>query len=363
MNAAAVPDDTRVALRRGKLKYARIDRPGITRKKAGKRFNYFDPNGRRITEAAVVAHINSLAIPPAYCDVWISPHPRGHIQAIGIDARGRKQYRYHPDWRAARDQAKYDHVIDFARALPAIRQATASDLRKRGLPKDKVLAAVVKVMEKTLIRVGNDEYAKANHSYGLTTLQDDHAEIVSRRKVVFHFRGKSGVEHEIDLCDPQLARITQECKDLPGQELFQYQDAQGKVHDINSTDVNDYLRRITGQDFTAKDYRTWAGTVLAATALDGFEQELAAEKGLKKPTKKRVKQNMIKAIESVAARLGNTKAVCRKCYIHPAVLDAYLDGDLAARLKHRAQDELNIARKYALDADEERVLKMLEKTL
>src|SRR4051812_33466371 len=345
--------DTATALRRAHLKYANPDADGIVRKRRGKTFTFIKPTGTAVRDGSTLSRIRSLVIPPAWQEVWISPDPRGHIQAVGRDARGRKQYKYHADWRRVRDESKYDHVIEFAKVLPKIRRAAKKHLKLPGLPREKVLAAVVLVMEKTLIRVGNDEYAKQNGSYGLTTLQDHHAKI-SGRRVRFHFRGKSGVEHDIDLEDSQLAKIVRQCRELPGQELFQYVDANGKVRDIGSGDINDYLRAVTGQDFTAKDYRTWAGTVLAAKALRAFEDE-GGGRGLKR--------NLVRAIETVAERLGNTKAVCRKCYIHPAGMNAYLDGNLAAKLKDRAAAELRIARRHGLDEDEEAVLKMLEKTL
>lgn len=345
--------DTIQTIRRAHLKYVNPDAPGILRRRRGKTFAFVKPTGSPVKDDNTLSRIRSLVIPPAWEDVWISPDPRGHIQAIGRDARGRKQYKYHPDWRKVRDENKYDHVIEFAKVLPKIRRAARKHLKLPGLPREKVLAAVVLVMEKTLIRVGNEEYAKQNGSYGLTTLQDRHAHI-SGKRVRFHFRGKSGVEHDIDLEDPQLAKIVHQCRELPGQELFQYLDENGQVRDIGSSDVNDYLRTITGRDFTAKDYRTWAGTVLAAKALQAFEAE-SNGRGLKK--------NMVRAIETVAERLGNTKAVCRKCYIHPAILDAYLDGNLATRLKERAAAELKIARRHGLDEDEECVLRMLEKKL
>ena len=410
------PDaDTRDTLRRARLKYADPDSPGIGRTrrgggpaaKAGPKarpksgpvggkargsakpvaaaasaaaaFAFVGPSGSAVRDDPTLDRIRKRAIPPAWERVWISPDPRGHIQAVGRDARGRKQYRYHPDWRRVRDQGKYGHVIEFAKALPAIRRAARRHLKLPGLPKKKVLAAVVLVMEKTLIRVGNDEYAKQNGSYGLTTLQDRHAK-VGGGKVRFHFRGKSGVQHDIDLADRKLAEIVGQCRDLPGQELFQYVDEKGQVRDIGSGDVNDYLRESSGHDFTAKDYRTWAGTVLAAKALREFEHAAADAKSAGragivaraaavakaspsgKPARG-LKKHLIQAIETVAERLGNTRAVCRKSYIHPAVLDAYLDGSLVERLKQRAAAELKIARRYGLDEDEEAVLRMLEKTL
>jgi DNA topoisomerase-1 len=326
--------------------------PGIRRVASGKSFRYESASGKPIRDEKTLGRIKSLVIPPAWTDVWICPHANGHIQATGRDARGRKQYRYHPRWSEVRDADKYDKMSDFARALPTIRRQTERHLALKGLPREKVLAAVVRVMQKTLIRVGNDEYAKQNDSYGLTTLQDHHAKIRGR-KVVFEFRGKSGVEHEIDFEDPRLAQVVSRCQDLPGEELFQYVDDAGKVRDVGSADVNAYLREITGQDFTAKDFRTWAGTVLAATALkelEAFDSQSAAKK------------NVVQAVEQVAKRLGNTKAVCRKCYIHPAVISSYLDGSLADSLRKQAAKELS-TRAGKLPPEEAAVLGLLQNKL
>jgi DNA topoisomerase-1 len=291
-------------------------------------------------------------IPPAWEDVWICTNPDGHLQVTGRDARGRKQYRYHPRWRQVRDENKYDKLISFARALPRIRHRVAKHLRQRGLSREKVLAAVVKLLETTLVRVGNDEYAKQNNSFGLTTMRDHHVR-VTRSKIRMEFNGKSGIGHEIDIQDPRLLKIVRACQELPGQDLFQYVDDQGAIRDIGSSDVNDYLRQISGQDFTAKDFRTWAGTALAAQALREFEDfDTAAA----------AKRNVTKAIERVAKRLGNTKAVCRKCYIHPAVIDAYMDRSLIATLKARAETELRetISR---LPAEEAAVLALLQQSM
>jgi DNA topoisomerase-1 len=292
--------------------------------------------------------IRSLAIPPAWTDVWICPAANGHLQATGRDARGRKQYRYHARWREVRDEVKYGRLIAFAEALPAIRQRTDRDLRRSGLPREKVLAAVVQLLEKTLIRVGNEEYARQNGSVGLTTMKDGHAK-VQGGKVRFEFRGKSGIEHAIDLEDRRLAKIVKACRDLPGYELFQYVDAAATRQVIDSADVNAYLRELTGQDFTAKDFRTWAGTVLAA-------QALAAAEAFK--SQREAKRNVVRAVESVAKRLGNTKAVCRKCYIHPAILDAYMDGATIQTIKARAR----LAR-ATLNSEEAAVVGMIEQRL
>jgi DNA topoisomerase-1 len=345
--------DSIEAAKEANLRYITDEKPGITRKRVGKHsFDYFDADGKPVRDEATDARIRSLVIPPAWTDVWICPSPNGHLQATGRDARGRKQYRYHPRYREVRDEAKYGRMIDFAKALPKIHAATARDLRKLGLSREKVLAAVIRVMEKTLIRVGNEEYAHQNDSYGLTTLHDQHAKIRGK-KVHFEFRGKSGKEHEIDLEDPRLAKIVKQCQDLPGEELFQYIDADGNVVDVNSADVNDYLRSIAGEQFTAKDFRTWAGTVLAAKALQALEtiDSQAARK-----------KNIIRAVEAVAQRLGNTKAVCRKCYIHPAVIDAYLDGSLAETLSKSAGRELarNLSK---LSPEEAAVLGLLQQKL
>lgn len=293
----------------------------------GSTFRYLDPDGRRVTSADDLARIRSLVIPPAWENVWICPDARGHLQATGKDVRGRKQYRYHPKWRQARDETKYDRMVGFAQALPRIRERTARDLRRTGMPREKVLATVVQLLEKTLIRVGNDEYAKQNRSFGLTTLRDGHVD-VRGGKVRFTFRGKSGIEHEIHLDDTRLARIVKACRDIPGYDLFQYVDEEGERCSIGSADVNAYLKEITGEDYTSKDFRTWAGTVLAAQML----KEIGASQ-----SDTESKRNIVRAVESVAKKLGNTKAVCRKCYIHPAIFDAYVDGSMTKVVLQRAR--------------------------
>ncbi len=301
--------------------------PGIRRVGSPKRFRYVRPNGRPVSAPAELARIKALVIPPAWKDVWICPNPRGHLQATGRDARGRKQYRYHARFRKMRDEAKYARLPAFAQALRRIRRRTASDVRRRGLPRVKVLAAAVQLLEKTLIRIGNDEYARANGSIGLTTMHDRHATIRGA-DVRFEFRGKSGIAHAVELHDARLARVVKACRDLPGYELFQYVDEKGDRQTICSDDVNTYLRHISGDDFTAKDFRTWAGTVLAAQAL----ARLARFK-----SQTEAKRNVVQAIAGVAKRLGNTRSVCRKCYIHPAILAAYMDG------KPMATDEAGVA--------------------
>ena len=306
--------------------------PGIRRVGGKTRVRYVDPSGRAVTNATVLRRIKSLVIPPAWTDVWICPDPDGHLQATGRDARGRKQYRYHPQWRAVRDEVKYGRLIAFAEWLPRIRARTTADLRRPGLPREKVLAAVVRLLERTLIRVGNEEYVRQNHSFGLTTLRSHHAR-VRGADVHFEFRGKSGVSHAIDLHDARLARIVKACRELPGHELFQYVDAEGGRQAIGSTDVNAYLREITSQPFTSKDFRTWGGTVLAARALARAEL----------PRSNRVATRQIaNAVKAVAQKLGNTVAVCKKCYIHPAVLDAYSAGCVITTrpsLMSRANDD------------------------
>jgi DNA topoisomerase-1 len=290
------------------------------------RFRYVRPNGRRVG-ADELRRIKALVIPPAWTDVWICPDARGHLQATGRDARGRKQYRYHTRFRQMRDEVKYDRLPAFARALRRIRRRTAADVRKSGLPRVKVLAAAVQLLEKTLIRIGNEEYARTNGSVGLTTMRDRHARIRGA-SIRFEFRGKSGVAHAVDLHDARLARIVKACRDLPGYELFQYVDENGQRQSICSDDVNTYLREVSGDDFTAKDFRTWAGTVLAAQALSELARFTSATEA---------KRNVAQAIARVADRLGNTKAVCRKAYIHPAVVAAYMGG------RPMATDEAGVA--------------------
>lgn len=308
------------------LLYASDNRPGLTRQRRGESFTYRDHKGHAVRDAATLARIKRLAIPPAWAEVWICPQPRGHIQATGRDQRGRKQYRYHADWRATQDETKFGRMIEFAHALPKIRRRVKRDLRLRGMPREKVLATVVRLLEATLIRVGNDEYARHNRSYGLTTMHNRHAKVTGGR-IHFDFRGKSAKHHEISLHDPQLARIVRRCQELPGQELFAYEDDAGQAHDIGSQDVNEYLRAVSDGDFTAKDFRTWAGTVLAAIALREFEAFTH---------QKEAKKNVVQAIEAVARLLGNTPAVCRKCYIHPEILGSYLEGHTIATIRQRA---------------------------
>jgi DNA topoisomerase-1 len=345
-------DEPREVARAVGLRYVTDGTRGIERRRRGTSFQYAGPDGKMIRDRDTLERIRRLAIPPAWEDVWICPNPNGHLQATGRDARGRKQYRYHPNWREARDDNKYGKLIAFAQALPAIRRRVTRDLRRRGLPREKVLAAVVKLLETTLIRVGNDEYARSNGSFGLTTMRDRHARVNGSR-VRFEFRGKGGIKHEIDLHDPRLSRIVQHCQDLPGQELFQYIDDEGEIRDIGSEDVNDYLRSISGQDFTAKDFRTWAGTSLAAQALQEFEHF---------DSRAAAKRNITRAIERVAERLGNTRAICRKCYVHPAVIDAYMDRSLVQTLKEKTERTLREKLK-SLTPEEAAVLGLLRQRM
>jgi DNA topoisomerase-1 len=301
------------------LTYVTDQDPGIRRQPArGHGFNYLRPDGSPVTDEKTLDRIRALAIPPAWTDVWICPKASGHIQAVGRDQKGRKQYRYHSRWRQTRDLAKYDRLIAFGRALPRLRKRVQEDLSRRGLPREKVLAAVILVMERTLIRVGNEEYAKQNKSFGLTTFRDRHARIGASR-AVFEFRGKSGKLHRTGFNDRRLARVVKACQDLPGQRLFQYLDDEGVQHAVESADVNAYIRETLGEDFSAKDFRTWAGTVAAAQALILAGPCATASEG------KRITTACVKA---VAGLLGNTAAVARSAYIHPAILEAYAEGRL-----------------------------------
>jgi DNA topoisomerase-1 len=308
------------------LVYVTDRAPGIRRLRRGRGFRYVDQHGRVVRRRSELDRIARLAVPPAWKDVWICPNPRGHLQACGRDARRRKQYRYHAHWRQIRDDVKYDQMLAFATALPALRRQIARDLAMPGLPRRKVIAAVVRLLEKTLIRVGNDEYARDNNSYGLTTMRNRHVR-VTRSTLRFRFTGKAGKTHDIAFSDIRLARIVRRCQDLPGHELFGYVDDDGTVQDVGSGDVNDYLRNVTGQEFTAKTFRTWAATVLAACALqDAPEYRSATE----------AERHVVKAVEAVAGLLGNTATICKKSYVHPAILDAYMDGSLPRTKRRRS---------------------------
>jgi DNA topoisomerase I len=331
------------------LRYVSDTTPGIRRKRSGSGFSYVAPDGKVIKDAAEISRIKSLAIPPAYTDVWISPTANGHIQATGRDARGRKQYRYHPKWREKRDETKFGRVLAFSEALPRIRAQVERDLSKPGLPREKVLATVVRLLDCTGIRIGNDEYARSNRSFGLTTLQDRHVQI-SGSNIQFEFRGKSGKTHSVSLSDRRLARIVQRCQDIPGEDLFQYIDEEGVRQTISSGDVNDYLREISGEDFTAKDFRTWSGTKLAVAALTDIGHCTSA---------RQIKTNILRAIDSVASQLNNTRAVCRKYYVHPTVFEAYTAGTMLDILQNGTKQ----SSKSDLDPQEAAVVWLLKQQL
>ena len=324
------------------LVWASDDKPGIRRERLVEGFRYRGPDGRLIRNAAELRRIRSLAIPPAYEKVWISPRPNSHLQATGRDARGRKQYRYHPDWRLARDAGKFERMLEFGAALPRIRKRVQADL---ALPigsvprRDTVLATLVRLLDTTLVRVGNDEYARTNRSYGLTTLRNRHADVRGSR-IRLRFRGKSGIEHEVDLEDPRIARVVRRCQAMPGQDLFQYEDEDGSVRAVGSSDVNDYIREAAGADFTAKDFRTWHGSV---HALGLWAEQCAADAGCRRTANQ--------LLAEVAERLGNTVAVCKKSYEHPRVLETLAtrdDSDALARLAGRRPAGLNAAERRLL---------------
>ena len=372
--------DAAAAASEAGLRYVHDHHAGFTRKAgkggAAKDFTFYDAHGKRLTDAKVVARIRSLGIPPAWTKVWICPLGNGHLQATGFDVRGRKQYRYHPRWREVRDESKFDRMLAFARALPRVRAATDRDLRRQGLPREKVLATVVRLLESTLIRVGNEEYARENDSYGLTTMRDEHVDVKGSR-IRFHFRGKSGKEHEIEVHDRRLAKIVAGCEAIPGHELFHYVDPHtGAKHLIEASDVNAYLKEASGADFTAKDFRTWAGTVLAARELEAKAALLAAAEregeklaravkpkvktkkpaARKLPARGALKKHVLEAVKIVAGKLGNTPTVARKSYIHPIVIEAFLAGML-----HRTQATGKIRRDLRdLPEAEAHVLTLLE---
>jgi DNA topoisomerase-1 len=331
------------------LRYVLDSTPGIERRRQGKSVRYVRPNGMIIRDPGSLRRIASLVIPPAWTNIWICTDPHGHLQATGRDAKGRKQYRYHERWNDVRNEGKYDRMLTFGRLLPKIRKRVIECLRLPGLPRDKILAAVVRLLETTLIRVGNEEYARVNDSFGLTTLRDRHVQVKGSR-VRFEFRGKSGILHNVDVTDRRLARIVKRSQDLPGYELFQYVDQEGARHSITSSDVNEYLQRIAGREVTAKDFRTWAGTLLAARAL--------RDCGAPCSSSAQAKRNIVAAIGEVAKRLGNTRSVCRKCYVHPEVLNAYLDGTLIHAFRKRARLE-PVRLRRRLPPEEAAVLRLL----
>ena len=343
-------DDAPAVARKVGLRYVDDSKPGITRKKTATGFRYIGPDGKPVRDEDEQKRIRALAIPPAWTEVWICPLANGHIQATGRDAKNRKQYRYHAQWRSVRDESKYERMLSFGSALPRIRAKVNEALALPGLPREKVLATVVALLQETMIRIGNEEYARTNKSFGLTTLRNRHVEVTGR-EIEFHFRGKSGVMHTIRLRDPKLARIVKRIRELPGQELFQYIDDDGERRTIDSSDVNEYLRTLTGEDYTAKDFRTWSGTLLATLELQAL-QAYASEA--------EAKRNIVQAITNVAQRLGNTPAVCRKCYVHPAVLDCYLQGVMHETWSQLMKSVKVAEDPHALKVEEMAVLALLQ---
>ena len=344
----------RKAATRAGLTYVSDGFAGISRRRAGSGWVYFAPNGSRIRDSDKRKRLNSLAIPPAWTDVWICPDPNGHIQATARDARGRKQYRYHSSYREARDRSKFRHMLEFSEILPLLRERVEIDLREPDLSRSQLLATVIRLLDKTLIRVGNDEYARENRSFGLTTLRRRHVK-VDGTSLRFSFRGKSGVEHNVSITDRRLARIIQRCQDLPGQELFQYIGADGKRQTVTSDDVNAHLREITGRDITAKNFRTWGGTMAAALALHAMGPAAS---------KREADRNILQALDTVCGRLGNTRAVCRKYYVHPALLNAYLLGRIVSLPSGNVRRHIRRhTRSAALRRDEVAVLQFVQDEL
>ena len=350
MSSPRAAEHRRAAQRAG-LRYVTDGVSGIRRKRAGSGWSYYAPGGALITDSRMRKRLNGLAIPPAWTQVWICPDPDGHIQATARDARGRKQYRYHPQYREARDRSKFKRMLEFSEVLPHLRERIERDLRAENLSRRQLFATVVRLLDKTLIRVGNDEYARENRSYGLTTLRRRHV-TVDGTMLRFSFRGKSGVEHTIAVADPRLAKIVQRCRELPGEELFQYVDAKGKRQLVTSDDINAYLREITGRDITAKDFRTWGGTMLAAVELRRMGEAAS---------RREADRNIVAAVDAVAARLGNTRAVCRKYYVHPALLHAYLMGETVPEAPPMPRGRRE--RGAALRRDEVLVLQFLQEKL
>ena len=321
------------AAKAARLRYVSDALPGIARRRAGRAFRYVAPEGSDVRDEATLARIRRLAVPPAWTNVWICPREDGHLQATGRDARGRKQYRYHARWREVRDEGKYARLVAFGRALPRIRRRVQRDLSRPGLPREKALAAVVRLLERTFIRVGNEEYARENESFGLTTLRERQV-CVEGATLRFKFPGKSGVQHELAVTDRRIAGIVRRMQELPGEELFQYVDDEGATRSIESADVNAYLKSIAGDEFTSKDFRTWAGTLLCARALCSLPPPASPTAG---------KREIVQAVRSVAGALRNTQAVCRRCYIHPRVIDSYLEGRLQAAMSGRSDEAALIA--------------------
>jgi DNA topoisomerase-1 len=346
-SAFAPPSGSPAAAQAADLRYVSDAQPGIHRRRIGQAFRYLGVDGRPIRDPGILQRIRALAIPPAWRDVWICPVAHGHLQAVGRDARGRKQYRYHARWRAVRDETKFARLVEFARALPSIRARVAADLARPGLPRAKVLATVVRLLETTAIRVGNEAYVRQNGSFGLTTLRSRHVTVRGSR-LSFEFRGKGGKRHCVEVADRRIASIVRRCQDLPGQELFQYRDESGRIQTIDSADINAYLRELGGGAFTAKDFRTWLGTVLAA--------QLLAEPQPAVRTQAAQRRRVRDAIVRVSAQLGNTPTICRRCYVHPLVIEAYLHRRPAAPAARAPAPR-------GLSAEERRVLSLLERPL
>ncbi len=352
MSSTPATESARETLEQEGLRYASDAKPGITRTRRGKGFSYHDTHGDLIQDEKKLNRIRAIVVPPAWTDVWICPSPNGHVQATGFDDRGRKQYRYHERGREARDGNKFQGILHFGAALPAIRARVAEDMKRSGLPREKVLATVVKLLEVTLIRVGNAEYAKENDSYGLTTIRKKHIDL-DGSDIHFHFTGKSGKDWDLSISDRRIASVVRKCSELPGYELFKYEGDDGALRDVTSSDVNAYLHEITGEAFTAKDFRTWSGTVLAAMALDELE---------KFDSEAQAKKNVVAAIEHVSRLLGNTPTICRKCYVHPQILDSYIDGTLAGVLREEIDE--TVREEYPnLEPEEVLVLTFLRKRL
>jgi DNA topoisomerase-1 len=341
--------DPKITAKAAGLRYVSDTSPGYTRKLSGKGYSYYDADGNKVTDKELIQRFNKLVIPPAYTNVWISPHENGHLQFTGTDAAGRKQYRYHADWNKLRNQSKYHRLQSFAVHLPAIRKQVDEHLNNKNLDHDKVLALVVRLMELTSIRIGNESYKKLYGSYGLTTMMDQHVKI-DGTKMHFEFKGKKGVYHKIDLQSKKLARLVKQCRDIPGKELFQYYDDEGKRCTIDSGDVNAYLKQITGEDFTAKDFRTWAGSV---SALYAFKEAGEFE------NQTQCKKNIISVLDEVAITLGNTRTVCKKYYVHPTVIKSYEEGTLFKYIKDLDEDKDE--RASELGSAERALLEILEK--
>lgn len=337
-------------LEQARLRYVTDQKPGFTRKIVNDKFHYFDRDGKRITDENVIDRINKLAIPPAYTNVWICPFANGHLQATGYDKRKRKQYRYHPLWIEISQQEKFSHLIEFAKELPKIREQIRRDLSLAGMTREKVTAAVIWFLENTLIRVGNEEYEKENKSYGLTTLKNRHVSIVESSKIRFQFKGKSGVYHNVRIKSKRVAKIVRKCKEIPGQDLFRYLDDNSEAQTITSDNVNEYLQNITGEEITAKDFRTWGGTILAASAFDKVGISVDEEEA---------KKNILETIKRVALHLGNKPNTCKKYYIHPSIIDAYTNGHVISNLK-KAFSKKKFEKIDGLDEQENNVLHMLK---